>query len=182
MSNYRRSRQSGATFFFTVVTYRRRPILCDEPVRVALREAIQMVRATRPFAIDGWVLLPDHLHCLWTLPPDDSDFSGRWGAIKRQVSLKCGAAYHNPALLTASKQKHRELTIWQRRFWEHEIRNEEDFRRHLDYLHYNPVKHGLRERPLQWRHSSLHRYVAEGRYPADWAVSPLSGEDGEFGE
>lgn len=174
MSHYRRSRQTCGSFFFTVVTYRRQAILCDQPIRIALREAIKEVQAKRPFTIDAWVLLPDHLHCLWTLPPGDADFSRRWSMIKRRVSVRCGDGYKRTDFLTDSKKKHRESTIWQRRYWEHEIRSEEDFTRHLDYIHYNPVKHGLCERPLQWPYSTMHRYVKEGKYPADWAVERKS--------
>lgn len=182
MSHYRRSRQAGGSFFFTVVTYRRRPILCEEPVRLALREAIKEIQSKRPFTIEAWVLLPDHLHCLWTLPPDDADFSRRWGMIKRLVSIRCGEAYGCDGLLTASKRKHRESTIWQRRYWEHEIRDKTDFARHLDYIHYNPTRHGLCERPGQWPYSTLHRYIKEGRYPEDWAVEPACAGDSVLGE
>jgi len=169
MSNYRRARVAGGTFFFTVVAYRRQPILCDEPVRAALREAIREVRQSSPFKIDAWVLLPDHLHCIWTLPPDDGDFSLRRSLIKRRVSLAVGAQYRRAEWLNASKLKHRESTVWQRRFWEHSIRDEEDLRRHVDYLHFNPVKHGLVSGASDWPHSTFHRFVEAGIYPADWA-------------
>ena len=169
MSNYRRAQAAGGTFFFTVVAYRRQPILCDEPVRAALREAINEVRRSRPFKIDAWVLLPDHLHCIWTLPPDDGDFSLRWSLIKRQVSLAVGAQYRRAEWMNESKLKHRESTLWQRRFWEHCIRDDEDLRRHVDYLHFNPVKHGLVSRVSDWPHSTFHRFVKAGICPADWA-------------
>lgn len=171
MSRYRRAALAGATYFFTVVTYRRRPILCDAPVRAALRAAIQTVRARYPFTIDAWVLLPDHLHCLWTLPPDDADFAGRWASIKRMVSRACAAGYHRSDWLTASKAKHRESTIWQRRYWEHCIRHDGDYARHVDYIYINPVKHGLVSRVHDWPYSTFHRDVARGLYPRDWAGS-----------
>jgi len=126
MSRYRRASVAGSTYFFTVVAFRRQPILCDDMVRAALRSAIENVRAVRPFAIDAWVLLPDHLHCIWTLPDGDADFSTRWRMIKRAVSLVCGDDYRRADWMTASKRKYRESTIWQRRFWEHQIRNEDD--------------------------------------------------------
>jgi putative transposase len=181
MSRYRRSNTPGASYFFTVVSYRRRPILCEAPVRVALRHAILEVRARRPFSIDAWVLLPDHLHCLWTLPPGDADFSTRWSLIKRRVSILCGRHYRRAEWLTASKKKHRESTLRQRRYWEHQIRNDVDFARHVDYIHYNPVKHGHSRTPQEWPYSTLHRYVETGLIPADWAahVVPI---DEEFGE
>ena len=116
MSRYRRANTPGATYFFTVVSYRRQRILCDDPVRAALRRAIGEVRVNRPFVVDAWVLLPDHLHCIWTLPVDDADFSVRWNMIKRKVSHACGGGYRRKEWLTDSKIKHRESTVWQRRF------------------------------------------------------------------
>lgn len=169
MSRYRRASQTGASYFFTVVTYRRQPILCDVPVRSALRAAIQAVRTARPFAIDAWVLLPDHLHCIWTLPEGDADFSMRWMMIKRAVSNACREQYRRGDWINASKQKHRESTIWQRRFWEHRIRDERDFERHADYIHFNPVKHGHAESAAAWPHSTFHRFVREGLYRTDWS-------------
>lgn len=168
MSHYRRSQTPGACYFFTVVSYRRRPILCDDALRQALRAAIQQVRERHPFSIDAWVLLPDHLHCIWTLPEGDADFPTRWNLIKRQVSLRCGAAYERPDWLSPSKRKHREATLWQRRYWEHRLRDDADFARHMDYLHFNPVKHGLCEHVRDWPHSSFHRCVERGIYPPDW--------------
>jgi putative transposase len=166
MTRYRRAR-TGATFFFTVVSYRRRRILCDEPVRRALREAVQSLRQARPFSIDGWVLLPDHMHCVWTLPQGDSDFSTRWLYIKRFVSRFSGVSSATHPLGT-SAQKHRETAIWQRRFWEHRIRDERDFEKHLDYIHFNPVKHGFAKCAADWPYSTFHRYVGQGIYAADW--------------
>lgn len=171
MSRYRRSLLAGGTYFFTVVTYRRQTILCDDMMRSALRSAIESVRSTRPFTIDAWVLLPDHLHCIWTLPEGDADFSTRWMMIKRKVSLICATEYRRSDLLTASKQKHRESTIWQRRFWEHQIRDDDDFARHMDYLHFNPVKHGLASNVMDWPYSSFHRLIEQGRYTKDWGTS-----------
>ena len=171
MSRYRRANVSGATYFFTVVTYRRRPFLCDSDVRIALREAITKVRSRYPFHIDGWVLLPDHLHAIWTLPPEDSRFPLRWQQIKRGVTLRCGERLHQAKWMTESKNKHRESTLWQRRYWEHQIRDDKDFERHMDYLHYNPVKHGLVKRVRDWRYSSFHRHVSGGVYREDWSTA-----------
>lgn len=171
MSRYRRSLLAGGTYFFTVVTYRRQTILCDEIFRHALRSAIESVRVSRPFTINAWVLLPDHLHCIWTLPQDDADFSTRWMMIKRKVSIACTAQYEQADWLTTSKQKHRESTIWQRRFWEHQIRDDIDYAKHLDYLHYNPVKHGLVNQAKDWQYSSFHRYVKNGFYEETWGSS-----------
>jgi putative transposase len=167
MSRYRRA-VGGNTFFFTVVTHRRRPILCEAPVIDALREAISHVRSSRPFVIDGFVLLPDHLHCVWTLPDEDVDFSIRWSLIKHHVSFACRGLYVDGSS-TPSRRKHRDGGIWQRRFWEHRIRDDLDFQRHLDYVHFNPVKHGLVECVGRWPYSTFHRYVAAGLYAEDWA-------------
>ena len=141
-----------------------------QTVRHALRDAIKTTQSKCPFIINAWVLLPDHLHCIWTLPENDSNYSQRWSTIKRKVSRICGDRYKNEAWLTASKKKHRESTVWQRRFWEHQIRDQQDFNHHINYIHYNAVKHGLCDRPVEWPYSTLHRYIKEGIYAADWAV------------
>jgi len=181
MSRYRRANTPGATYFFTVVTYRRRGFLCDADVRIALREAINRVRSQYPFFIDAWVLLPDHLHTIWTLPPDDARFGLRWQQIKRFVTLRCGERLHQASWMTDSKTRHRESTLWQRRYWEHQIRNELDFARHMDYLHYNPVKHGLVKQVKDWPYSSFHRYLEAGVYAQDSAIASPADETG-FGE
>jgi putative transposase len=168
MSNYRRAYCPGATYFFTVVTYRRQPIFHDEMARQLLRDAILKTRQNYPFTIDAWVLLPDHLHCIWTLPEHDHDFSIRWNLIKSTFSKSAKPNYHNPQWMNSSKQKHRETTIWQRRFWEHLIQNDDDFTKHFDYIHYNPVKHGYVQRVCDWHYSTFHRYVKTGIYPQDW--------------
>jgi putative transposase len=174
MSRYRRA-IFGNTFFFTVVSYRRRAILCRAPLRDALRKAIEAVRQTRPFEIDGWVLLPDHMHCIWTLPDGDVDYSTRWAAVKRFVSTSVGEEFAY-GRTTRSRQRHRESTIWQRRFWEHMIRDEVDFERHLDYIHFNPVKHGYAKRAIDWPFSTFGRHVKDGIYPPDWGGSAEGGD------
>lgn len=174
MSHYRRAAVPGGSYFFTVVTERRQPILIDPAVRLALREAIVSVRQTLPFRIDGWVLLPDHLHAIWTLPDGDADFSNRWRLIKRHVTRVCGPDYCRPELLTQRRCAKQYGTLWQHRFWEHLIRGERDFRQHMDYLHANPVKHGLVNAAIDWRWSSFHRWVRHGVYPPDWAGSGVA--------
>jgi len=182
MSYYRRAKDAGGTYFFTVVSYRRQPILCDTSIRDALREGIEKTRRRYPFEIDAWVLLPDHRHCLWTLPEGDADFSKRWAKIKRHVSLVCGDRYKHDDWLSGSVKKRRESTLWQRRFWEHQIRDQDDFNHHVDYIHHNPVKHGVCERPIQWPYSTLPRYVREGKCPLDWAVGDARFDDSGYGE
>lgn len=172
MSRYRRTNTPGATYFFTVVTYRRRAFLCDEDVRTALREAILKVSGQYLFQIDAWVLLPDHLHAIWTLPPGDARFALRWQQIKRHVTLCCGERLQKAEWMNDSKIKHRESTLWQRRYWEHQIRDDVDYQHHMDYLHYNPVKHGLVERVRDWPYSSFHRHITAGVYGEDWTMAP----------
>jgi putative transposase len=178
MSRFRRA-ATGSTFFFTVVSHRRQPILCTEPIRSTLRHATERVRDLHPFAIDAWVLLPDHLHCIWTLPDGDHDFSTRWSQIKHHVSFVCGQACAGGAV-SASRRKHRDANVWQRRFWEHQIRDDIDLERHMNYIHFNPVKHGLVASAAEWPYSTFHRYVKAGVYPLDWGgVSYLADLDFE---
>lgn len=164
MSSYRRARDAGACYFFTLVSHQRHAVLTDAPVRAALRHAIEKVRMSHPFIIEGWVLLPDHLHCLWRLPEGDAAYGLRWSMIKRLTSQ----AVRLPGTISLSRSLRRESCLWQRRFREHRIRDEDDYRRHMDYLHFNPVKHGLVGRVADWPWSSFHRLVKKGVYPADW--------------
>lgn len=170
MPNYRRADVAGGTYFFTVNTFRRLPVLTEAPVRAALRKAIRCTRAAHPFDIDAWVLLPDHLHCIWTLPEGDAGFSIRCAKIKRQVSKECGTEF-GVQDLSASRKKRREAGLWQRRFWEHQIRDDMDFARHVDYIHWNPVKHGLVGQASEWPYSTFHRFVREGVYTSNWGLS-----------
>ncbi|QCF26476.1 REP-associated tyrosine transposase [Hydrocarboniclastica marina] len=180
MADYIRTRQHGGSYFFTVVAYQRQPILTDSAVRADLRQSIAEVRAKMPFRIDAWVLLQDHMHCIWTMPESHYNFSKRWGMIKaacsRRLNENAGAYFPK----SFSQQRRRENTLWQRRFWEHQIRDQRDLNNHLDYLHYNPVKHGLVSRPEDWPYSSFHRYLNAGFYEQGWGA----GENitGDFGE
>jgi len=177
---YRRAKTPGATYFFTVVTFRRREILCEPDNRVLLRAAFNAMKTRHPFTMDAFVLLPDHLHCIWTLPPGDMDYSMRWNGIKRHLSLYCSDTYKTAP--SASQKRKRAQTIWQPRFWEHQIRNDWDYEKHCDYIHWNPVKHGLVARIRDWPYSSFHRFVRLGIYSLDWAgVSDAMVEKG-YGE
>ncbi len=175
MVEYRRAKMAGGTYFFTVVTQGRKPILTSLLVRNALRQGIVQARNTMPFSIEAWVLMPDHIHCVWTLPEDDDGYASRWAIIKRAVSQ----AWGHSDTRNHSQLVRGESGFWQRRYWEHLIRDDEDRQRHFDYIHWNPVKHGLVKRPLDWPYSTLQRYVREGVYSADWGVDP---GDGDFGE
>jgi putative transposase len=180
MSEYRRAYIPGGTFFFTVKTFERRPILTEEPYRATLRLAIDDVRKRLPFQSIAWVLLPDHLHTVWKLPEADANFSLRWSLIKQSVTRQC-AERTLDAPISRSRQRRREGAIWQRRFWEHLIRDDTDFRNHIDYIHYNPVKHGYVTQPGDWPFSTFHGYVRDGTYPKDWA-SADEGAMSNYGE
>ncbi|QEH35109.1 Transposase IS200 like protein [Aquisphaera giovannonii] len=168
MSEYRLWHVPGATYFFTVVTQDRAPMFLDPAAVKRLGVVMRTVRSKRPFRTIAAVLLPDHLHCIWSLPRGDSDFSGRWRWIKGAFTehwLDEGGSETDPS---ASRVRKGERGIWQRRFWEHRIQDEDDLERHADYIHYNPVKHGLARRPADWPWSSFLRHVRLGQYAADW--------------
>lgn len=129
-----------------------------------LREAFAYTKQRRPFRMDAVVILPEHLHCIWTLPQADADFSNRWNMLKGYFSRHIDKGEK----ISASRQSRRERGIWQRRFWEHLIRNQNDFNQHVEYIHWNPVKHGWVEKVGDWPHSSFHRYVKQGVYPDNW--------------
>jgi len=182
MPNYRRANVKGAIYFFTVITYRRQKILCDAIVRNALRKGIQTVRKTHPFFINAWVLLPDHLHCIWTLPENDADYSLRWAKLKRFVTKQCGGLLYREDLMNESKSRRNESTIWQRRFWEHLIRDDQDMKNHMDYIHYNPVKHNIVDCVKKWPYSTFHRYCNNGIYSEDWGSGYIVDNQSEYGE
>jgi putative transposase len=168
MTQYRRKYVQGGTFFFTVVTYQRQPFLTSPLGRVALRDAINSVRQRRPFTLDAIVLMTDHLHCVWTLPAGDKDYSTRWRQIKTLFTrrwLQEGGGEPPQSLSRVSKDEH---GIWQRRFFEHTCRDEADMKRCIDYLHVNPLKHRLVEQVVDWPWSSFHRYVRLGEYSQNW--------------
>ena len=172
---YRRAKISGGTYFFTVVTYNRGKILCIPDNVDLLREGFRKILVRHPFKIDAIVVMPDHLHCIWTLPQGDSDFSMRWRLIKSYFSRKCrkpaGCVEQSETQQkNSSRSKKKEQTIWQRRFWEHLIRDDRDLIHHVEYIHYNPVKHGLVKSPRDWEYSSFHRYVRENIYDKDWGA------------
>lgn len=171
MPNYRRAHIAGGTYFFTVVTYRRRRLFHDEANRQLLGDVIRECQQQWPFEIDAIVLLPDHLHAIWTLPAGDHNYSARWSVIKKTFTTRFLAAGGQDAEVSAGKQDEHRRGIWQRRFWEHAIEDEDDYQTHFDYIHYNPVKHNLAECPADWKWSSFHRWVKAGVYPKDWACS-----------
>ncbi len=165
---YRRSHQPGGGYFFTLVTHQRQPLLSIPENIDRLRTAFRREKEKYPFTIDAIVILPDHLHTIWRLPDDDRDYSTRWSRIKRYLSTGCVGAGQAQS---ESRQNKREKPVWQRRFWEHTLRDENDWQRHMDYIHYNPVKHGHARSPGEWPHSSFKRCVQRGWYPANWGAS-----------
>jgi putative transposase len=169
MPDYRRIYVKGGTYFFTVVSYKRYYLFGDESAINLLRNCCESVITKYPFKIDAIVILPDHLHTIWTLPENDSDFSIRWKLIKNTFSRCYQDNYTRD--LPESLIRKKEKGIWQRRFWEHLIRDQEDFNRHCDYIHYNPVKHGFVNSPVEWKHSSFSRFVEQGFYSHDWGKS-----------
>jgi putative transposase len=168
MPNYRRNYVPGGTYFFTVVTHQRAPILTTSLGRSCLRKAIQTAQSKGQFKVFAIVLLPDHLHTVWVLPDGDADYSSRWGRIKEAFTrmYRAGGGLLKP--VSASRRKHREQSVWQRRFWEHTCRDEDDLIRFVDYLHWNPRKHGLVSRIQDYPWSSFHRFVREGQYDVAW--------------
>ena len=164
MTNYRRVYTPGATWFFTVNLLERhnKPLLIENID--LLRVAFSRVKEKHPFKIDAIIILPDHLHCIWTLPENDTDYSTRWNLLKGTFSRSLDKGES----LSKSRVKRRERGIWQRRFWEHMLRNEDDFNKHLDYIHWNPVKHGYVSNVIDWPHSSFHKYVKLGWYDNNW--------------
>jgi putative transposase len=176
MPNYRRARVPGASYFFTVTLANRAEHLLVERID-ALRRAFAQTRHELPFRVDAVVVLPEHLHCIWTLPPGDADFSLRWQRIKARFTHACCAAgaVRTTAIARSSRVGRSSSApisdprIWQQRFWEHLLRDDRDFAHHVDYIHFNPVKHGHTGRAADWPHSSIHRYIRTGLLPPDWA-------------
>jgi putative transposase len=175
MPNYRRAFVPGGSWFFTVnLLERRQTLLVDH--MASLREAIAATRQSHPFTIDAFVVLPNHLHAIWTLPPNDADFSTRWRLIKSRFTK----TLPKNERLSSVRVARNERGIWQRRFWEHLIRDEADYARHIEYCYINPLKHGLVRRVRDWPYSSFHRDVRAGNVSPDWAGDVEQG--GEFGE
>ena len=164
MPNYRRNFVAGGTFFFTVALLERKRDLLVKEID-PLRDAVRRVKRLYPFTIVAWVVLPDHLHCIWTLPAGDADFATRWRLIK----LLFVKTLPRDERRSAVRRKRRERGIWHRRYWEHTIRDDRDLRSHVDYIHFNPVKHAWVPRVSDWPFSTFHRYVRNGLLAEDWA-------------
>ena len=176
MTSYRRNFVEGGSFFFTVNLADRRQRLLVQHIDL-LRRAFREVRQRHPFSIEAIVVLPDHLHAIWIIPEGDRDFSVRWRLIKAAFSRQLPHGEE----ISASRIAKGERGVWQRRYWEHTLRDEDDFARHIDYTHFNPVKHGYVSRVRDWPHSSFHRLVRLGVIPWDWGgdVRDIGGKFGE---
>jgi REP-associated tyrosine transposase len=175
--HYRRNRTPGACYFFTVNLANRKQTLLVDHYDV-LRAVIHTVQQRHPFVIDAMVVLPEHLHAVWTLPEEAADYSTRWSLIKSAFSRR----FDKIEPRSCSRMNKRERGIWQRRFWEHCIRDERDYVRHVDYIHYNPVKHGYVDSASDWRYSSIHRYIRLGLLDEDWGGRQQAHITGEYGE
>jgi putative transposase len=170
MADYRRWYIPGGTAFFTVVTYRRRSIFTDTTACRLLGRAMRKVREELPFNTVAAAVLPDHLHIIWTLPIGDDDYSTRWKRIKREFTVSWLETGGRPARVTESQQERGHRGVWQRRFYEHQVRDEAELAALCDYIHYNPVKHGYASAPRDWRHSTFRRFVEAGQYSMDWGA------------
>jgi REP-associated tyrosine transposase len=175
MVRYRRNLIAGGTYFFTVTLADRRSHALIDHIE-ALRAAMLITRRTHPFMVDAVVILPDHLHIVMTLPAGDADYSNRWSLIKRRFTSDLAKTE-----VPIARRPNGEHALWQRRFWEHTIRDEQDLERHVAYIHFNPVKHGLVTRVGDWPYSSFHRYARTGLLPEDWA-GDVGRYEGSFGE
>ena len=164
MPNYRRAWHTGGTYFFTVNLLQRHGNDLLTRHIALLRNAVRSVQSRHPFRIHGWVVPPDHLHCVMTLPPGDADFAMRWRLIKMDFSKSLPKTER----LSKVRAARGERGIWQRRYWEHLIRDDADMQAHMDYVHFNPVKHGLVARIADWTFSTFHHLVKKGIYPLNW--------------
>jgi putative transposase len=174
MPKYIRSQLAGATYFFTLTLAQRQSQLLTQNIAL-FRQAYQRANALHPFTTIAICVLPDHLHAIWQMPVDDGDFALRWRMIKSNFSRNFSVNQER----SNSKIKHREKGIWQRRYWEHQIRDDVDLQRHVDYIHINPVKHGHVKQVKDWPYSTFHKYLAQGIYTENWGGFDDSGAFGE---
>ncbi len=168
MSNFRRNFLPGGTFFFTLVTCQRREILTTELGRRCLRDAFSAIKTQCPFRLFAICLLPDHLHSVWIMPRGDCDYSTRWKRIKHEFSQQWIASGGSEAEVSNAQKREGRRGIWQPRFWEHTVRDEDDLQRCVDYIHWNPRKHNLTSRVADWPYSSFHKFVRDGQYDSRW--------------
>ena len=180
MSVYRRHFVSGGAYFFTLVTQERAAILVEPTARAILHDAFAECKRRWPFVIDAIVLLPDHLHTIWLLPSNDDQFPRRWGFIKKEFTKRWIASGGQEQMISSQRSVRRMRGVWQPRYWEHAIQDEDDLGRHRDYIHYNPVKHGLVKKPVDWPYSSFHRWAAQGAYDPGWGCASTDDKRFQF--
>ncbi len=173
---YRRLKIEGSSYFFTLVTDKRKKLFADDENVALLRQAFRHVMKKRVFVIEAIVILPDHIHCIWTLPAGDADFSTRWRLIKTWFTKHCDEQYKSAP--NKARIKKQQQAVWQHRYWEHGIKDEVDFEHHVNYIHYNPVKHGYVERAVDWQYSSIHKYIKRGIVSDGWGAGNISIPDG----
>lgn len=178
MSNYRRNKQAGATYFFTLCLHDRRSTLLTDYIDV-LRLAYRKTQNKKPFITEAMVVLPEHVHALWTLPENDADYANRIRLFKSHFTRQLPNELKQTT--NANRQKHKQTGVWQLRYWEHTIRDEQDFINHVNYIHYNPVKHGYVKHVKDWEYSTFHKHVKNGVYDEDWG-SDYQIVDVNFGE
>ncbi|MCA9069106.1 MAG: transposase [Planctomycetaceae bacterium] len=174
MPNYRRYHVAGGTYFFTVKTERNAPLFRDAANVRLLGEVFREMKNHWPLTIDAMVLLPDHLHTIWSLPSGDAQYPTRWAWLKKEFTRRFLAHGGKEQARSRSRRRHRRRGVWQRRYWEHTIEEEQDFEAHFDYIHWNPVKHGYVKCPADWPYSSFHRWVRNSVYPPNWACSSVA--------
>ncbi|NOY67074.1 MAG: transposase [Gammaproteobacteria bacterium] len=174
--HYRRAKTKGGTYFFTLNLANRRNTLLTDHID-ALRLTINKIKHRHPFILDAMIVLPDHLHAIWTLPEHDTDYAKRWMLIKSGFSRQLPK--NEP--INKSRRSKGERGIWQRRYWEHLIRNDVDYENHINYIHYNPVKHGHVKQANDWPYSSIHNYISRGILNKNWGYDDRA-ENINFGE
>lgn len=183
MPDYRRVKIKGGTYFFTLVTYKRRKIFLSPKARRLFLEALHHERNYHWFYVLAYYILPDHIHLIWEMPKDDANYSMRIGEIKKRFSKQYIAEFGSPTEKSVKQIERSEAGLWQHRFWEHYIRDENDLFHHIDYIHYNPVKHGVVKQTKDWPNSSFFDYVQAGYYDITWGQDPTTGKDPQlFGE
>ena len=168
MPKFHRNYVPGGTYFFTAATYGREPIFASETARRLLGQVMRECNERYPFATDAIVLLPDHMHIIWRLPSGDDDYSRRWAWLKRRFTKQWLAEGAPERRTTTAQRQQRRKGVWQPRYWEHTISDEDDYEQHVNYVHYNPVKHGYVACPHEWPYSSFHRYVRQGHFVREW--------------
>ena len=174
MPNYRRIKIKGGTYFFTLVTYHRKRLFLHKKANELFLEALDHVRKFHPFSLQAYCILPDHIHMLWEMPNNDANYSIRIGEIKKRFSKHYIAEFGNPNIKNKTQRNRGESGIWQRRFWEHYIRDEDELNRYVDYIHYNPVQHGLTNQVSDWAASSFFDFVEQGYYDDHWGEGEIT--------